>query len=88
VEDGEPLLDGALRECFEETGLTPEIHPEWSVTLSKKKKKYHFYLGIVHTTSVQLSFEHDKAFWADARFVEKLKKPLRIAVQTAILFLE
>lgn len=86
LESGEDILDGALRECREETGLRPQIIPDWRVMLQKGKKEYHFFLGVVTTTSARLSDEHNHAFWAKADFADKLKDPLNIALQTADIY--
>lgn len=86
VEPGEDELDGAKRECWEETGLRPQIIPDWHLMLQKGKKKYHFYLGIITTTSAYISDEHNHAFWADSDFSGKLKNPLNIALQTAAIY--
>jgi 8-oxo-dGTP pyrophosphatase MutT (NUDIX family) len=86
VEVGEDIKDGAIRECWEETRLRPGLIPDWYVMLQKGKKEYHFYLGIIDTTTVQLSDEHNHAFWADATFASNLKNPLNIALQTANLY--
>ena len=80
------MLAGALRECREETGLHPHIIPDWRLTLQKGKKEYHFFLGVITTTSAQLSDEHNHAFWAKADFADKLKDPLSIALQTAAIY--
>lgn len=86
LESGEDILDGALRECREETGLRPRLIPDWRLMLQKGKKEYHFFLGMVTTTSAQLSDEHNHAFWAKADFADKLKDPLNIALQTAGIY--
>jgi len=86
LEPGEDELDGARRECWEETGLRPRIVPDWHLMLQKGNKKYHFYLGIVSKTAVNLSQEHNHAFWAGSDFSAKLKNPLNIALQTAAIY--
>jgi 8-oxo-dGTP pyrophosphatase MutT (NUDIX family) len=86
LESGEDKIDGALRECREETDLHPHLIPDWRLMLQKGGKEYHFFLGMVTTTAVQLSHEHNHAFWAKADFANKLKDPLNIALQTAGLY--
>ena len=88
VERGEPVMQGALRECFEETGLRPELVPKWHVQIKKNGKEYHFYLGITKSNAVALSHEHEKAYWVNATFADKLKAPLSVALKTASLALD
>jgi len=86
LESGEKPLDGARRECREETGLQPTIVPDWHLMFQKDQKQYHFYLGIVPTTSARISHEHNRAFWAGSDFAANLKNPLNIALQTAAIY--
>lgn len=87
LEEGETPLEGAKRECREETGLQPRIVPDWYVMLQKGDKQFHFYLGVVSTTSARISHEHNRAFWADADFANQLKDPLNTALQVAAIYL-
>lgn len=88
VERGETTLQGAIRECYEETGLKPILVPNWHICVKKDSKEYHFYLGTVNSPGVRISHEHDKAYWVNASFADQLKAPLSVALKTAQIALE
>lgn len=65
VEPSETFLQGALRECYEETGLhhddNLEIYPYHYVSIPSKKW-LRFYLGF-SDGDVEISDEHDNYYW-------------------------
>ena len=65
VEEGETFLEGALRECREETGLDHkydlEVFPYHFVNVPSKKL-LRFYLGF-SDSDVEISDEHDGYEW-------------------------
>lgn len=65
VEDGETFLEGALRECKEETGLDYkydlDVFPHHFVSIPSKKL-LRFYLGFSNS-EVEISDEHDSYEW-------------------------
>ena len=67
VEPGETFLEGALRECYEETGLhhheNLDIHPYHYVSMPSKKW-LRFYLGFTDDV-IELSDEHQSYRWVD-----------------------
>ena len=69
VEEGETFLEGALRECYEETGLhhktTLEIFPYHYVSIPSKKW-LRFYLGFSNA-DVLLSDEHEDYRWISVK---------------------
>jgi 8-oxo-dGTP pyrophosphatase MutT (NUDIX family) len=69
VEDGESYLEGALRECREETGLSHrhdlEVFPYHFVNVPSKKL-LRFYLGF-SDGDVEISDEHDDFAWVSVR---------------------
>lgn len=72
IEQNETKMQTAIRELFEETGLTATIIPGFEYTFSymfrdfdKKliKKDVTFFLGKADHTNVKLSFEHVSYQW-------------------------
>ena len=67
VEEGETFLEGALRECYEETGLHHhqhlDVYPYHYISVPSKKW-LRFYLGFATTPTIQLSNEHSDYHWA------------------------
>ncbi|RJR07559.1 NUDIX domain-containing protein [Candidatus Parcubacteria bacterium] len=85
LEIGEDPLDGAKRECYEETGLQPSLLPNFRIMIPFKDKAYYFYIGITNSRSVKLSFEHDDAMWMRKDYaLNALTGPLNKAMSYAI----
>jgi len=64
LDPGETFYEAAVRETFEETGLSPkdlEIHPFTYVTLPSKKL-VRFYLAFTDKQKITLT-EHKKEYW-------------------------
>lgn len=61
VEKGETPLQGAIRECWEETGLQVDIYPYTYVNIPSKKL-IRMYLGTTKDSNVILS-EHSQYYW-------------------------
>lgn len=65
LDPGEKLFEAAVRETYEETGLSPDvltIHQYTYVTVPSKKL-LRFYLGTIETDpDIQLT-EHKDAYW-------------------------
>lgn len=83
IEEGETIREGAIRECFEETGLLPNIIPECHIAFEENGKRYFFFIGMVNTTKATISHEHNKAFWVEASFASELPYPLSEALKVA-----
>lgn len=66
VEEGETFLQGALRECNEETGLhhhhNLDVYPYHYVSVPSKKW-LRFYLGYTPETEIDISDEHADYHW-------------------------
>jgi 8-oxo-dGTP pyrophosphatase MutT (NUDIX family) len=66
VEEGETFLEGALRECKEETGLDHhknlDIHPFHYISIPSKKW-LRFYLGFTQGDDIDISDEHFSYHW-------------------------
>lgn len=77
VEFGETFLEGALRECYEETGLhhreNLDIHPYHYVSIPSKKW-LRFYLGFSNG-EIELSDEHQSYYWVGLGTAIKLFGP-------------
>lgn len=87
IEEGETIREGAIRECFEETRLRPEIIPECHVAFEENNKRYFFFIGVVKTTNATISHEHERAFWVEATFAHRLPHPLSEALKAAAAIL-
>lgn len=74
VEPGETFIQGALRECYEETGLhhktTLDIHPYHYISIPSKKW-LRFYLGF-SDSEIELSDEHEDYHWVDVEEAVRL----------------
>jgi tRNA nucleotidyltransferase (CCA-adding enzyme) len=70
VEPGETFLEGALRECLEETGLDHrtnlDIYPYHFINIPSKKW-LRFYLGFTSNSEIEISFEHDDYYWVSVK---------------------
>ena len=80
LKQGESLLDGATREAYEETGISPgTVDPKFFHEMlvhfgTNKERTITLFLSMVHTTKVTLSDEHQDYKWATAEEVEVLIK--------------
>jgi 8-oxo-dGTP pyrophosphatase MutT (NUDIX family) len=63
LEKGETFIEGALRECWEETGIDVEVDLGTYLDLPTNGKLFRVYLGYTDTKEVILSHEHDKYKW-------------------------
>jgi 8-oxo-dGTP diphosphatase len=67
VEENEPFFEAAVRECWEETGLSPknglDIYPYTYISLASKSW-VRFYLGYTNSRKIKLSPEHISYRWA------------------------
>jgi len=88
VETGETLQQAALRECFEETGLVPQILGNFNITFKVDNRSYFFFFGVVSTTQVELSNEHQAFAWKTADFATYLPPPLDTVLQAAEIFVQ
>ena len=76
LNEDEELLDGLIRETFEETGLGIVINREISVRNFKIKKKeieMHIYLCNALNFNIKLSSEHSLYEWVE---IEKAKEKI------------
>jgi 8-oxo-dGTP pyrophosphatase MutT (NUDIX family) len=77
VEPEETFLEGALRECFEETGLhhqeNLDIHPYHYISIPSKKW-LRFYLGF-SDAEIELSDEHEAYHWVSVSEAVRLFGP-------------
>ncbi len=69
--ENEDLIETALREVIEETGLRPELVPGFHeiveytyVDNERIHKRVHYFLGRARSKEVALSEEHDDYRWA------------------------
>jgi len=78
VEEGETFLEGALRECYEETGLHHhkdlDVFPYHYVSIPSKKW-LRFYLGFTPIMDIQLSDEHVDYHWVTLEEARSLLGP-------------
>jgi 8-oxo-dGTP pyrophosphatase MutT (NUDIX family) len=78
VEEGETFLEGALRECCEETGLhhhkNLDVYPYHYISVPSKKW-LRFYLGFTPIRDIQLSNEHYDYHWVTPRKAKSLLGP-------------
>ena len=78
LQQGESLLDGAMRETYEETGIVPgAVDPKFFYEMlvnfgTDEQKVITLFLSMVHTTKVTLSDEHQEYKWATSEEVEAL----------------
>jgi len=74
VEHGEILFAAAKRECYEETGLSPnktfDIYPD--IFIDVESKSYvRLYLGVTTSSAIRLSNEHERHYWLDIDSAEE-----------------
>lgn len=79
LEKGESLEQGAVRELFEETGISLEtssqIHYRGSLYMEKSEISYIFHMFTVYlekVPNVRLSHEHQNYMWASLSDLEKI----------------
>jgi len=78
LQQGESLLDGAMRETYEETGIVPgAVDPKFFYEMlvnfgTDEQRVITLFLSMVHTTKVTLSDEHQEYKWATSEEVEAL----------------
>lgn len=87
IEAGETIIEGAIRETLEETGLSI-VEYNLDYVGSIKKNRVHFFYTTEFTGKISLSFEHDDYKWnnlakinADEMvpgFMEMLNKTLEV----------
>lgn len=72
IEAGETKQDTALRELYEEVGISATFMPEFEYSFSytyirkngaQARKTVYFFMGIAHGTDVVLSSEHTQYAW-------------------------
>lgn len=76
VDKGENSFDSAVRECFEETGLTiNNVKPLATIWLMEEYDEAVIisYTASVNTDQVTLSWEHEEYKWVDKDFPELLE---------------
>lgn len=88
AEPGESVKETAVRECYEETGLRPNLVPNFHCGVQEDQKRYFFFLGTVTTTEIKISKEHDQSYWVDGNFGPNLKYPLSEIFKATVAMLE
>jgi putative nucleotidyltransferase with HDIG domain len=95
LEPGEGVLEGALREAEEETGIRPLPPNRWfrrelSYPVAKGKKRVTYLAAVSPSDEVTLSHEHDAYWWRDFDGTLALLRheDLRAVVRDAATFLK
>jgi len=73
LDEGETHKEGAIRECFEETGIIPENLKYLGTGTAVNGRIVHVYSGQTTNPNVIISNEHSDWKWVESTDISKLK---------------